>query len=136
MSQVDMARASLATAETCIILTNKNAVDPVTIDHKNILQGLAMKKYVQNVGGQNLRLCMQLIKSDSKQHYISSIGANKSTNLDQLIIVEEIKMALLAKSCFAPGIISFISNLISSSGDDAGDADDDEEEEPWVAEYV
>jgi hypothetical protein len=79
---------------------------------------------------------MQLIKFDSKQHYISSIGA-KATNLDQLIIVEEIKMALLAKSCFAPGIISFISNLIMSSGDDGGDADDDdEEEEPWVAEYV
>jgi hypothetical protein len=46
LNQIDMARASLVTAETCIILTNKNAVDPVTIDHKNILQGLAMKKYV------------------------------------------------------------------------------------------
>ena len=77
---------------------------------------------------------MQLIKSDSKQHYISSIGQHRATNLDQLIIVEEIKMALLAKSCFAPGIISFISNLIMSSGEDEdGDAD---EEEPWVAEYV
>lgn len=43
-------------------------------------------------------------------------------------------MALLAKSCFAPGIISFISNLIMSSGDDEGD--DDGEEEPWVKEYV
>ena len=44
-------------------------------------------------------------------------------------------MALLAKSCFAPGIISFISNLIMSSGD--GDADADETpDEPWVSEYV
>lgn len=46
-----MARASLESAQTCIILTNKNAVDPITIDHKNILQGLAMKKYVQNFEG-------------------------------------------------------------------------------------
>ena len=74
MNQSDMARAELQDAETCIILTNKNAVDPVTIDHKNILQGLAMKKYVYDLNGYNLRLCMQLIKSDSKQHYISSIG--------------------------------------------------------------
>ena len=44
-------------------------------------------------------------------------------------------MALLAKSCFAPGIISFISNLIMSSGEDEDD-DEGEQEEPWVAEYV
>ena len=43
-------------------------------------------------------------------------------------------MALLAKSCFAPGIISFISNLIMSSGEDE-DADS-EDEEQWVTEYV
>jgi acetyl-CoA C-acetyltransferase/potassium large conductance calcium-activated channel subfamily M alpha protein 1 len=34
-----------------------------------------------------------------------------------LIIVEEIKMNLLAKSCFAPGLISMISNLFASAGD-------------------
>ena len=44
-------------------------------------------------------------------------------------------MALLAKSCYAPGIISFISNLIMSSGEDE-DGDDGESEEPWVVEYI
>ena len=34
-------------------------------------------------------------------------------------------MSLLAKSCFAPGIISFVSNLIASS-EDAEDSDDEE----------
>lgn len=48
-------------------------------------------------------------------------------------------MALLAKSCFAPGIISFISNLIMSSGEDddiEGGSNESSEEEPWVAEYI
>mmetsp|Transcript_13889 Transcript_13889/g.18951 ORF Transcript_13889/g.18951 Transcript_13889/m.18951 type:complete len:118 (+) Transcript_13889:360-713(+) len=73
---------------------------------------------------------------------MSSIGSQRvvgaSTNQDQLIIVEEIKMALLAKSCFAPGIISFISNLIMSSGEDDDDDDDGElgEDDPWVEEYI
>jgi len=49
---------------------------------------------------------------------------------DQLIIVEEIKMNLLAKSCFAPGLISMISNLIAS----AGDIDSDGQPE-WFKEY-
>jgi len=34
-----------------------------------------------------------------------------------VIIVEEIKMNLLAKSCFAPGLIAMISNLIASAGE-------------------
>ena len=39
-------------------------------------------------------------------------------------------MSLLAKSCFAPGIISFVSNLIMST-EDVEDAD----EEEWLQEY-
>ena len=39
-------------------------------------------------------------------------------------------MSLLAKSCFAPGIISFVSNLIASS-EDAEDSDDEE----WLQQY-
>ena len=58
---------------------------------------------------------MQLIKPESKILYFKSLNL-PSTN-DQLIIVEEIKMNLLAKSCFAPGLISAISNLFASAGD-------------------
>ena len=75
MNQVDMGRAALENAEACIILTNKSASDPVMLDHKNILQSLAMKKYVQDATGNNMRFCIQLIKQDSKQHYLSSIGS-------------------------------------------------------------
>jgi hypothetical protein len=73
---------------------------------------------------------MQLIKPESKAHYFSSL--NLPSN-DQLIIVEENKMNLLAKSCFCPGLIALISNLIASSGelDDHG-----EDLEDWVKEYA
>ena len=55
---------------------------------------------------------------------------NFSPLQDQLIIVEELKMNLLAKSCFAPGLITMISNLISSAGEC-----DEEEELIWLQEY-
>ena len=42
-------------------------------------------------------------------------------------------MNLLAKSCFAPGIISFISNLITSSAAEEGD---DDNENTWRREYT
>lgn len=110
-------------------MTNKNSRDAYASDHKNILTGLAMKKYMQDrLGTINLRLCMQLIKPESKQHYYSSV--NLVSKDDQLIITEEIKMNLLAKSCFSPGIISLISNLISSS------SEAENQDEVWLKEYA
>ena len=75
----DLKRADCEKAKTCILLSNKNAQDPVAMDHKNILIGLALKKYVYDTTGhQNMRLCMQLIKHESKNHYKSSLSMNSS----------------------------------------------------------
>jgi len=49
-----------------------------------------------------------------------------------LIVVEEIKMNLLAKSCFAPGLIAMISNLIAS----AKGIDVDQNTNDWFCEYA
>jgi acetyl-CoA C-acetyltransferase/potassium large conductance calcium-activated channel subfamily M alpha protein 1 len=46
--------------------------------------------------------------------------------------VEEIKMNLLAKSCFAPGLISLISNLFST----AGEINTDDYKDDWLKEYA
>lgn len=67
MSSQSHIRTDLRNAKTCILLTNKNTNDAIAMDHKNILIGLAMKKYVMDVKGDpNMRLCMQLIKPESK----------------------------------------------------------------------
>jgi acetyl-CoA C-acetyltransferase/potassium large conductance calcium-activated channel subfamily M alpha protein 1 len=78
---------------------------------------------------QNLQLCLQLIKPESKYLYYKSL--NMSAANDKLIIVEEIKMNLLAKSCFAPGLIACMSNLAASAS-----TDDLELEEEWLNEYA
>lgn len=57
--QKDLKRADTEKAKTCILLTNKNAIDAEGVDHKNILIGLAIKKYCNDVtGNPNMRLCM------------------------------------------------------------------------------
>jgi hypothetical protein len=71
---------------------------------------------------------MQLIKPESKVHYMSSL---KIPSNDQLIIVEEIKMNLLAKSCYAPGLIALLSNLTSS-----GDWSDEDFDKDWLKDYT
>ena len=78
----------------------------------------------------NIKIFMQLIKPESKILYLKSLNM-PSTN-DQLIIVEEIKMNLLAKSCFVPGLISLISNLFAS----AGGIKTDDSQDMWIKDYA
>ena len=128
MTERDMNRASSQWAKACILLTEKNTRDPVSADHKNILMGLAIKQYVFYEKGKNIRLCMQLSKPESKTQYYSSLNIPSN---DQLIIIEEIKMNLLAKSCYSPGIIAMLSNLIASCGDEKP-----ESKQLWLKEYA
>jgi hypothetical protein len=56
----DMARAVTEKAKVCILMTNMKSRDPLGMDHKNILTGLALKKYVLDITNKqvNMRLCM------------------------------------------------------------------------------
>ena len=45
-------------------------------------------------------------------------------------------MSLLAISCYAPGIIALISNLIMSSAIDVDAESDGEEKSIWMTQYV
>lgn len=128
MLDKDLKRAAATRAKTCVLLTNKYVSDSYSADHKNILTGLAIKKYVHHNTQGNMRLILQLIKPESQTHFYSSL--NMKSN-DQLIVVEEIKMNLLAKSCFSPGIISLLSNLIASAGDVSLEGEGKE----WLNEY-
>jgi hypothetical protein len=133
----DLGRGDTHKADSCVIMTNKNSKQAAEEDHLNILTALAIKRYVYNKSKEsnsesknNIKICMQLIKPESKILYFKSLNL-PSTN-DQLIIVEEIKMNLLAKSCFVPGLISLISNLFASAGDISTEAYLEE----WIKEYA
>jgi hypothetical protein len=137
LSEDDMNRAKVQNAKACILLTNKNSSNSQEEDYRNILIALAIKKFYydsqkdpQDDNSVNVRICMQLIKPESKDLYYKSL--NLSPLQDQLIVVEEIKMNLLAKSCFSPGLIAMISNLIAS----AGEIDTDIIPFDWFEEYA
>lgn len=113
LEEKSLMRADASRANACIVLTDKYVEDPVSQDHKNILLGIAVKNFVSNNNsGKHIRICMQLIKPESKGHFL-----NFTKGDDQIVVVEEFKMNLLAKSCFCPGIISLLGNLVKSAGD-------------------
>jgi hypothetical protein len=129
----DLLRCDMINAKACVIMTDKYTADPHGVDHKNILLSLSIKKYFL-YRNKDCQLLIQLIKPENKIHYLSGLQSfsNKPCNLDQVIIIEEIKMNLLSKSCLIPGIIAMVSNLVIS----AGSQSEDEMESSWLAEYT
>ena len=129
----DLERTDIKNAKVIAIMTDKFSEEPHSMDHRNILLSLAIKKYFLQNKMYDSTLFIQLIKPENKIHYqngLQSLSYNGKMGNDQVIIVEEIKMNLLSKSCLIPGIIPMITNLVKSSGSC------DETEFAWLNEYL
>jgi len=129
----NLQRADLINAKVSVIMTDKFSNQPHAIDHKNILLALSIKKYFLQNKIYNSTLLIQLIKPENKIHYLNglqSMNINGKLGDDQAIVVEEIKMNLLSKSCIIPGIIPMITNLVNSSGSG------EKTEFAWLNEYL
>lgn len=119
MNESDLERADITKAKAIVILTNKYSNYPHVMDHKNILLALFIKKYFIKKCLPDSTIYLQIIKPENKIHYLNGLDClciNNKINKDRLIIIEEIKMNLLSKSCLSPGIIPLIANLVRSSG--------------------
>ena len=114
-----MERTDILKSKACVVMTDKYSSNPNFVDQKNITIALQIKEYFGTRDITDFPLFIQLIKPENKKNYEQGLkGFNlKNQNLyDRLIVVEEIKMNLLSKSCLIPGIIPMIANLVRSCG--------------------
>ena len=133
MNEKDLERADITKAKAIVILTDKYSLYPHDIDHQNILLALYIKKFLLKKKVNKSTIYLQLIKPENKIHYLSgleSLSTDNKINEDRIIIIEEIKMNLLSKSCLIPGIIPLIANLVRSSGSS------NETKFLWLNEYL
>ena len=133
MNEKDLERADITKAKAIVILTDKYSLYPHDIDHQNILLALYIKKFLLKKKVNKSTIYLQLIKPENKIHYLSgleSLSTDSKINEDRIIIIEEIKMNLLSKSCLIPGIIPLIANLVRSSGSSS------ETKFLWLNEYL
>lgn len=78
---------------------------------------------------------MQLLAPESITHYELSLSSDIKN--DQIVCIESLKLALLAKSCLCPGLVVLITNLIKSSGEVNDDVEERKEEPAfgWLYNY-
>lgn len=133
----DLERCKADTAECVVLLANKLAKNPRYEDFSNILQAFSVKKFAKIFSGRDVRICIQLLRPETKEIYFSSLINRDDMNLkDQVICVEEIKLQLIGKSCLCPGINTIVSSLITSKKPHIDDPDLLPPEMQWLKEYL
>lgn len=128
LDENDLKRVQIEKAQTVMIMCKNYLVNAEEEDSKTILKAIFIKKYL-DIHHSETRLCIQMLRSEGKAHYILSL--NKQVKNDQVACVQELKMSLFAKACICPGLIAFITNLINSSGD----PDVHKIEKDWLLKY-
>ena len=133
----DLERTQAENSICAIILANKLAKNPSFEDFSNIMKAFSFRKYSYIFGnGESTRICIQLLRPETKEIYFSSLAGENSSD-DQVICVEEIKLQLLGKSCLCPGITTIISSLITSKKPTLADEDFEQTKElKSISEYL
>ena len=119
LMEKDLKRCQAEKSICAVILANRLAKNKKLEDFSNIMKAFSIKKF-HNIfwkgNEENIRICIQLLRPETKEMCYSSLIAEDEINSGntQIICVEEIKLQLLSKSCLCPGIITIIASLITS----------------------
>ncbi len=133
----DLERCKADQAECVVLLANKLAKNPKYEDFSNILQAFSVKKFAKIYSGKDVRICIQLLRPETKEIYFSSLINRDDINLsDQVVCVEELKLQLLGKSCLCPGINTIVSTLITSRKPSIEDPNLLPSDMQWLNEYL
>ena len=114
----DLERTDITKAKAIVVLADKYSENPLGRDLSNIFQVAHIRKYLSKKEVDSPPSFVQLIKPENKILYENILEeySGGKIYLDRVVILEEIKMNLLSKSCLIPGLIPFIANLVRSSG--------------------
>ena len=78
LAEKDLHRAVASKASCCVVMTSKQHKNAEQIDHRNILTGIAIKKFAHFHKVKDFKFCIQLIKPESKKHFYSSMASSYS----------------------------------------------------------
>jgi len=125
----DMARAHAHTCDGAFVLVNKFSQRPETEDAAAMLTALAVKRYVWMHEQRDAHLYLQLIRPESKRHFMATLPASMSLTV---VCTSQLTMNLLAMATAVPAVTTLLFNLLSSDethslGSSAP---------PWLKEYL
>ncbi|XP_041065189.1 calcium-activated potassium channel subunit alpha-1-like [Carcharodon carcharias] len=101
----DLDRVRPDNADACLILADKNCLNPEAEDSANIMRAIAIKQYWPEI-----RVIAQVLQYHSKA-YLQNLPSWDMKKRDSVICLSELKMGFIAQNCIVPGFSTLLANL-------------------------
>ncbi|XP_067857626.1 calcium-activated potassium channel subunit alpha-1a-like [Heptranchias perlo] len=105
LNPTDLDRVQLEEADACLILADKNCLNPEAEDSTNIMRAIAVKQYCPEI-----RVIAQVLQYHSKA-YLQNLPSWDMKQRDSVICLSELKMGFIAQNCIVPGFSTLLANL-------------------------
>ncbi|XP_069773575.1 calcium-activated potassium channel subunit alpha-1-like isoform X3 [Narcine bancroftii] len=105
LKPTDLVRIQLDKANACLILADKNCLNPEAEDSANIMRVIAVKQYCPEI-----RIIAQVLQYHSKV-YLQNLPSWNMKQRDSVICLNELKMGFIAQNCIVPGFSTLLANL-------------------------
>ncbi|XP_078383482.1 calcium-activated potassium channel subunit alpha-1-like isoform X3 [Oculina patagonica] len=127
LSGDDCKRVKMKMADCCIVLCNRECIDPSEEDAENIMRVVAIKNYFPKI-----RIIIQLLQYQNKS-YLLNIPSWNSKFGDDVVCISELKLGFIAQSCLSPGFSTLLANIFSMRSNDTMDVTD---LDTWKTHYI
>lgn len=127
LSAEDCKRVKMKVADSCIVLCNRECINPSEEDSENIMRVVAVKNYYPGI-----RVIIQLLQYQNKS-YLLNIPSWNPKRGDDVVCISELKLGFIAQSCLSPGFSTLLANVFSMRSHEASDAT---ESDAWKKHYI
>lgn len=127
LSAEDCKRVKMKVADSCIVLCNRECVNPSEEDSENIMRVVAVKNYYPGI-----RVIIQLLQYQNKS-YLLNIPSWNPKRGDDVVCISELKLGFIAQSCLSPGFSTLLANVFSMRSHETSDTT---ESDSWKTYYI
>nr|XP_058942213.1 calcium-activated potassium channel slowpoke-like isoform X3 [Pocillopora verrucosa] len=127
LSAEDCKRVKMKVADSCIVLCNRECVNPSEEDSENIMRVVAVKNYYPGI-----RVIIQLLQYQNKS-YLLNIPSWNPKRGDDVVCISELKLGFIAQSCLSPGFSTLLANVFSMRSHETSDTT---ESDSWKTHYI
>ncbi|CAH3143833.1 unnamed protein product [Pocillopora meandrina] len=127
LSAEDCKRVKMKVADSCIVLCNRECVNPSEEDSENIMRVVAVKNYYPGI-----RVIIQLLQYQNKS-YLLNIPSWNPKRGDDVVCISELKLGFIAQSCLSPGFSTLLANVFSMRSHETSDTT---ELDSWKTHYI
>mmetsp|Transcript_30166 Transcript_30166/g.42092 ORF Transcript_30166/g.42092 Transcript_30166/m.42092 type:complete len:294 (+) Transcript_30166:981-1862(+) len=139
LEEEDLSRLQVEKAAGVYILGPEAHVNVESRDLRQLFTAVAIRRYLKvkraDVGGRSVPIKVTVTQKRFYERYQHPLLTEATADVD-VICYNKLIASLLASSCFAPGFLTFLMNLVTNIGDADIEMNPETGEEEWLNDYM